>query len=137
VKPFDHRMQRIEAQVLEADDPAAGDPDNLGSPRDYRLIVCRIVIPEQEPVEAALARWGLVREDIPAGVFLYLAPCYDRHDHRPPVLLCNRHSGPSKLDHGARLQEVLALSEEEREQQRQACWERDRETLRRLQQTAQ
>jgi hypothetical protein len=134
VKPFDHRMQRIEAKVLEADDPAAGDTgDDLGSPSDYRLIVCHV---PGESVEEALGRWGLQRTDIPAGVFLYLGPCFSAHRHTEPVLLrCWRH-GPPRLkpqgDLDARLQEVLALSEEERERERQARWERDRETLRTL-----
>jgi hypothetical protein len=127
VKEYRNRLSRAEREVVE-DDPAAGDPADLGSPSDYRLIVCRIVIPEQEPVEAALARWQLVRADIPAGVFVYLAPCGDRHDHRPPVLLCHRPQGPS-TDHERLLTAALALSEEERAQQRQARWARDRETL--------
>lgn len=134
--PFDHRMQRIETTVQHERDAhdasEAFDPD----PAHYRLIVCRVFVPEQEPVEQALGRWGLVRGDIAQGIFVYLAPCYGRHVHRPPLLLCNRPTGPSKGDHERLLDAALAQSEDKREQQRQARWEQDRETLRRLKQPA-
>ena len=134
MKEYRNRVSRAEREVLEDDDPVAGDTgDDLGSPSDYRLIVCHV---PGESVEEALGRWGLQRTDIPAGVFLYLGPCFSAHRHTEPVLLrCWRH-GPPRLkpqgDLGARLQEVLALSEEERERERQARWSRDRDILRTL-----
>jgi hypothetical protein len=73
-----------------------------------------------------------VRADIPAGVFVYLGPCYQQHPHTEPVLLRSWRTGPPtpQGDLGARLQAVLGQSEEEREQQRKERWERDREILR-------
>lgn len=121
-------MQHIEGEILE-DDPAgaeAFDPH----PSHYRLIVCR---PPGDSPDAALARWGLVRGDV-GTVFLYLAPCFAQHDHRPPMLLRSWRPGtaPQLLGHERMLQEALALDETQRVLQQQARWEQDRATLRTL-----
>jgi hypothetical protein len=132
-------MKRLETRLARLEKHVRCDEENASAlafdsdPTHYRLIVCR---PPDESPDAALARWGLTREDV-GTVLLSLAPCCDTHSHQPPMLLGNRRSGPAttrqpQSDLGALLQEALAQSEEERERQRKARWERDRETLRRL-----
>jgi hypothetical protein len=138
---LEKRLARLEAQVCrdEDDKDNAFDLDSTA----YRLIVWQ---GPEESEEQALARWGLTRATIPAGVTVHLARCLEQRSNPPWLVYHRRSSQPIKatksdgVAYDLQVQEALhrfeTMPRDEYDtymaHQQAARWERDQQTLRQL-----
>lgn len=147
MKSLEKRIARLEEHIRRDEEEDEGS--GLGTASDYQLIICREGNDEPqcspayqlESEEAALGRWGLTHDDIPAGLWLSLMPCIREHGnghHMQPMLLRFDPSRPATKKEMADLAQILtqarARSKEEQARWQQERWERERETLRKLKQ---